>query len=108
MAEILTSFKTKKNAGAGPELQDRCGSGHLRTNNNSVQGILVCETSSSPGGGQVSQKPVFVRSKESWIRFHLIYFGHIGNKWKSLLVPSDWEHYILEEIVEILSDQRCI
>lgn len=65
MAEISTSFKTK-NARAGPELQDRCGSGHLRTKYDSVQGILVCETSSSPGS-QVSKKPAFVRSKENWI-----------------------------------------
>lgn len=42
-------FQDKKCKG-GPELQDRCGSGHLRTNYDSVQGTLVCETSSSPGG----------------------------------------------------------
>lgn len=68
MLEILTSFKTKKKKCKGePEVQDRCGSEHLRTNYDSVQGILVCETSSSPGV-QVSKKPAFVESnKESWI-----------------------------------------
>lgn len=59
-------FQDKKCKG-GPELQDRYGSGHLRTNYDSVQGTLVCETSSSPGV-QVSKKPAFVESnKESWI-----------------------------------------
>lgn len=61
-------FQDKKKKCKGePEVQDRCGSGHLRTNYDSVQGILVCETSSSPGV-QVSKKPAFVESnKESWI-----------------------------------------
>lgn len=59
-------FQDKK-CKVGPELQDRYGSGHLRTNYDSVQGTLVCETSSSPGV-QVSKKPAFVESnKESWI-----------------------------------------